>query len=246
PKSDAVAARRSEERSERGGEPVSRDEVDRQRAFTGLLAHPVLDRRRNPELFALVRNPRHRGVLTEWFATRLGYRLVVTDAAARLFRLPLGSDGGDEVVAPRRVAPASRRVLVLAILAAAGAEDAEDVTTTQDLSDRVRALTQHEDVGLALYDPDHFPERKQFVHAVELLVTTGALRPITRDAEEQREGWAHRRDTVGGAYEVERELLLRMVDPASLRAALRQGGEPGDAGAVTESATRFGVMRRLI
>jgi uncharacterized protein (TIGR02678 family) len=231
---------------------VSRDGVERQRAFTGLLAHPVLDRRRHPELFALVRNPRHRGMLTDWFATRLGYRLVVTDAAARLVRLPLGTG----VVAPQRFAPAPRRALVLAILAAAGAEDAEDVTTTQDLSDRVRALTRHEDIDLAPYDPDRFAERHLFVRAVELLVTAGALRPITRDAEEQREGWAHRRDTVGGAYEVERELLLRMVDPAALRAALQQAGEPGagragergepgGADPVAESP-RFGVMRRLL
>jgi uncharacterized protein (TIGR02678 family) len=222
---------------------VSRDAVERQRAFTGLLAQPVLDRKRHPELFALVRNPRHRPVLIEWFAARLGYRLVVTDSAARLFRLPLGN----VVVAPRRFAPASRRVLVLAILAAAGAEDAEDVTTTQDLSDRARALTRHEDVGLAPYDPDRFVERQLFVKAIALLVDAGALRPIMpRDAEEQREGWAHRRDAVGGAYEVERELLLRMVDPAALAAALDERGDGVDAGAPHESAARFGLMRRLI
>jgi Protein of unknown function (DUF2398) len=61
---------------------VSRDTVER--AFTGLLARPVLDRWRQPELFALIRNPRHRPVLTDWFASRLGYRLVVTESAARL------------------------------------------------------------------------------------------------------------------------------------------------------------------
>jgi uncharacterized protein (TIGR02678 family) len=222
---------------------VSRDAVERQRAFTGLLARPVVDRKRRPELFALVRNPRHRSVLIEWFAARLGYRLVVTDSAARLFRLPLGN----EVLAPRRFAPAPRRVLVLAILAAAGAEDAEDVTTTQDLSDRARALTLHEDVDLAPYDPDRFVERQLFVKAIALLVDAGALRPITPwDAEEQREGWAHRRDAVGGAYEVERELLLRMVDPGALAAALNERGNGMDVGEPRESVARFGLMRRLI
>ena len=220
---------------------MSRDTVERQRAFTGLLAHPVLDRWRHPELFGLVRKPRHRSVLTEWFATRLGYRLVVTDSAARLFRLPLG----DAVVTPPRFMAPSRRVLVLAILAAASAEDAEDVTTTQDLSDRVRALTRHGDVDLALYDPDRFAERQLFVAAVDLLVGAGVLRPIARDADEQREGWAHRRDAVGGAYEVERELLLRMVDPAALAAALDERGRR-DGGAAPESAARFGLMRRLL
>lgn len=220
----------------------SRDTVERQRAFTGLLAHPVLDRRRHPELFALVRNPRHRPVLTEWFASRLGYRLVVTDSAARLFRLPLGN----AVVAPRRFAAPPRRVLVLAILAAAAAEDTEDVTTTQDLSDRVRALASHDDVGVALYDPDRFAERQLFVKAVTLLVDAGALRPLAQGVEEQREGWAHRRDAVGGAYEVERELLLRMVDPAALAAALNERGERGDPATAPDPAARFSLMRRLL
>ena len=178
-------------------------------------------------------------MLTEWFATRLGYRLVVTDSAARLFRLPLR----DRMLIPRRLETPPRRVLVLALLAAATAEDTEDVTTTQDLSDRVRALTRHDDVELAPYEPDRFAERQLFVKAVGLLVDAGALRPVDRGAEEQREGWAHRRDSVGGAYEVHRELLLRMVDPASLRAAL---GEPGDSELAPESIVRFGVMRRLI
>lgn len=224
---------------------MSRDTVERQRAFTGLLAHPVLDRWRHPELFALVRKPRHRPVLTEWFAARLGYRLVVTDSAARLFRLPLGN----AVLAPSRFLAPSRRVLVLAILAAASAEDTEDVTTTQDLSDRVRALTRHEDVDLAPYDPDRFAERQLFVSAVGLLADAGVLRPIARGADEQREGWAHRRDAVGGAYEVERELLLRMVDPAALAAALDERGDRGERGdrrAAPESAARFGLMRRLL
>jgi uncharacterized protein (TIGR02678 family) len=213
-----------------------RDSEERRRAFTGLLAHPVLDRARHPELFALVRHPRHRPVLIDWFAARLGYRLVVTDTAARLFRLPVS----DTVIAPRRLAPPPRRALVLAVLAAAAAEDAEEVTTTQDLSDRVRALTRHEAVELAPYDPDRFSERQLFGRAVQLLVEAGPLRPADRAAEDRREGWAHRRDAVGGAYQVDRELLLRMVEPAALAAALGQHrDEP-------EQAARFGLMRRLL
>jgi len=218
---------------------TSRDARERQRAFTGLLANPVIDRYSHPELWSLVRHSRHRPVLVDWFASRLGYRLVVTDSAARLFRLPLGS----VVVAPRRFAQPARRVLVLALLAAVAAEDAEDVTTTQDLSDRVRVLSQHEDVELAAYDPDRFAERLVFVKAVDVLVGVGALRPLARESEEQREGWAHRRDSVGGAYDVQRELLLRMVDPTALRAAL-DGGAGEDS--IPEAAARFGLMRRLL
>ncbi|MBF6170690.1 DUF2398 family protein [Nocardia blacklockiae] len=221
---------------------MSRDLAERQRAFTGLLAHPVLDRRRHPELFALVRARHHRGVLIEWFASRLGYRLVVTESAARLFRLPLG----DVVVAPPGYDRPHRRVLVLAILAAAAAEDADDITTIQDLSDRARALAAHPDAGLAPYEPDQFGDRRLFAQAVELLVAAGALRPIDRDAGDLRDGWAHRRNAVGGAYAVDRELLLRMVDPAALTAALSERHIGADVSSTAESAARFGVMRRLV
>jgi uncharacterized protein (TIGR02678 family) len=218
---------------------MSRELLERQRAFTGLLAQPVLDRHRDPELWSVISLYRHRPVLTEWFATRLGYRLVVTDSAARLFRTPLNG----RVLAPARLDAPPRRALVLALLAAAAAEDAEDITTTQDLSDRVRALTGHEGVELAVYEPDRFVERLLFVKAVGLLVQAGALRPVDRTADERREGWAHRRDAIGGVYTVERELLVRMVDPGSLRAAL---GDPGHDEPPSESAARFGVMRRLL
>ncbi len=217
---------------------MSRELADRQRAFTGLLARPVLHRERDPELFALVRDPRHRTVLIDWFASRLGYRLVVTDTAARLFRLPVAG----HVVAPRRTAPPSRRVLVLAFLAAAAAEDAEELTTTQELSDRVRVLSRHEGVDVAPYDPDRFAERNLFVAAVRLLVDGGPLLPTSRDTEDRREGWAHRRDQIGGAYRVDRELLLRLVDPAALAAAL---GATRDA-PVPDDAVRWSVMRRLV
>lgn len=214
---------------------MNRDGTARQTAFTSLLRSPVLDRHSHPEIWPLVRA--NRSTLIEWFAHRLGYRLVVTDSAARLFRLPL--DG--VVLAPDRFRPPPRRVLVLAILAAAAAEDAEDITTTQDLSDRVRALSAHEDVALAPYDPDRFAERMLFIKAMQVLVLAGALLPANRDDDEQREGWAHHKNQVGGAYEVRRELLLRMVDPESLRAALgEQIGPPN------ESAARFGLLRRLI
>lgn len=211
---------------------MSREAQERQRAFTGLLTHPVIDRYRHPDLWPLVR--RHRVILTEWFSSRLGYRLVVTEAGARLFRLP----SGGRVLAPRPVDPPPRRALVLAILAAAAAEDAEDVTTTQDLSDRVRALSRHDEVPLAGYDPDRFAERQQFVRAVGILIMVGALRPVGRGADDQREGWAHHRHSIGGAYRIERELLLRMVDPTCLESAL--GAE------APQPEVRFAVMRRLL
>lgn len=211
---------------------------DLQRAFTGLLLCPVVDSRAQPDLWALLRHPRRRTVLTEWFANRLGYRLVVTESAARLVRTPISG----QVLAPPAFEPPARRVLVLALLAAVAAEDADDITSTQDLSDRVRVLSRHEDVRVSEYDPDRFAERLLFVKAVGVLTSCGALRPSARASSDQLESWAHHRDAIGGAYHVQRELLLRMVDPAALRAAL-------ESNRVTEpdaSAARHIVMRRLL
>lgn len=214
---------------------MSRDATERQAAFTGLLGAPVIARATHPELWPVVR--RHRPVLTEWFADRLGYRLIVADDTARLYRLPMAG----QPIAPARPAAPSRRILTLALLAAAAAEDADDLTTVQELSDRVRALAARDDVAVSAYDPDRFAERRLFIKAVELLAELGALRATGRAGDDQLTGWAHRTDAIGGAYQVERELLLRLIDPGSLAAAV--GGHEPDPG---EHARRHVIMRRLV
>lgn len=212
-------------------------QTERQRAFVGLLRTPVVDRQRHTELWSMIR--RHRSLLADWFASRLGYRLLVTDTAARVFRLPLD----DTVIAPTPLRPPSRRVIVLALLAAAAAEDAEDVTTTQDLSQRVQALTNHVDVDLEPYESTRFAHRLHFVKAIRLLRDTGALRPASLRGHDNGEGWAHGKDAIGDAYEVQREMLLRLADPRSVEAAVAP--RPGE-GDLPDSAPRFGLLRRLL
>lgn len=209
---------------------------ERRRAFTGLLGTQVVTRAAHPELWPLVR--RHQPVLRDWYADRLGYRLVVGDDNARLYRPPL--DGA--VVAPTRVRPDSRRTLVLALLAAACAEDADDLTTVQDLSDRVRTLAARDDAPVSGYDPDRFNERRLFAKAVELLAGLGVLHPTGHAGEEMLAGWAHRKDAIGGAYRVQREPLLRLADPESLAAAV---GLPSAAPEAADGR-RFSIMRRLL
>lgn len=147
------------------------------------------------------------------------------------------------MLAPRPFEPPPRRVLVLALLAAVAAEDADDVTTTQDLSDRVRMLSRHDEVEVASYDPDRYAERLLFVKAVGILMSVGALRPTSKGSTDQLDGWANHRDAVGGAYRVQRELLLRMVEPTALQATLdRDRAVDADPGV----SVRHSVMRRLI
>ena len=234
---------------------MNRDLLETQQAFTGLLAQPVLTRQGAPEAFARVR--RHGRTLTEWFDTRLGYRLVLTPTSARLLRLALAENPAT-VHAPRPFEAPPRRALVLAVLAAAAAEDADDVTSTQDLSDRVAALSARDEVPVAPYDADRFTERQLFVRGVGLLVAAGALTPTERRSEDAREGWAHRRDSVGGAFDVQRDLLVRLVHPGNLRAALGAGpglaprtvggaaSAPEPAGSDAVAHARFGVMRRIL
>ncbi len=128
-----------------------------------------------PDRVAMQRRMGHRSVFVDWYASRLGYRLVVTESAARLFRLPAQPARGGAVgwVRPGPVCGAA-----------------------------------------SLYQSGRCPGRSRGVG------------PLGRGVEEQREGWAHRCDAIGGAYEVRRELLLRMVDPVSLRVAVDSGPGP--------------------
>jgi uncharacterized protein (TIGR02678 family) len=213
------------------------DIQERQSVFASLLTSPSVSRDASPRLWQLVR--KHRPVLTEWFWERLGYQLVVTESAVRVYRLPVGG----EVIAPRRVRPPSRRVLVLALLAAACAEDTEELTTVQELSDRVRTLSNRDQVQVAPYDSDRFTERQLFVRSVTVLVDLGALRPTKRTGEEMLTGWTRRQDTIGGAYRVDRETLLRLIDSRALAAAV---GRRAYQDYQETHHRRFTVMRRLI
>ncbi|WP_219825977.1 TIGR02678 family protein [Nonomuraea typhae] len=214
---------------------IDRDE--RQSAFASLLAAPSVSRDGDPRLWQQVR--KHRLILTEWFWERLGYQLVVTESAVRVYRLPVNG----EVVAPRRVRPPSRRVLVLALLAAACAEDTEELTTVQELSDRVRTLSSQDQVRVAPYDSDRFTERQLFIRSVLILAELGALRPTKRTGEEMLTGWTRRQDAIGGAYRVDRETLLRLVDARALAAAV---GRRAYHDHQQIHHRRFTVMRRLI
>ncbi|GAA3093394.1 hypothetical protein GCM10010530_18320 [Kribbella aluminosa] len=207
---------------------------DLQQAFVGLLQCSVVTRDACPQLWPLVFA--HRSTLADWFVNRLGYRLLLTESAARLYRLPTDA----KVHAPRPTDMPGRRALILAVLTAAAAEDAEDVTSTQELSDRVRVLTDREQTGVTPYDPDRYTERVLFVRGLQVLVDLGGLRPLGVATTDQNDDWARQRNKVGDAFDVRRELLLRMIDPVSLNAAL------DSAGGQEAESPRFGVLRRLL
>lgn len=107
------------------------DLVERQSAFNGLLAHPLVTPWTHSNLYRLIH--RHEHTLGLWCA-RLGYRLVRIDQGFRLRRVPISGS----VAAPRGL-PGPRRPLVLALLVAAVLEDyRQDSITLQEISDALR------------------------------------------------------------------------------------------------------------
>ena len=141
------------------------DLAERQAAFTGLLAHPLLAPWTDPVLCRLVL--RHEHTLEVWCA-RLGYRLVRIDQCFRLRRSPL-----DGLAASPRVTPPPRRPLVLALLVAALLEDhSQDSITLQEISDTLRHFAAAN--RFVPYDPDHRSHRVALVAAVHLLVAAKA------------------------------------------------------------------------
>ncbi len=142
------------------------DLTERQAAFTGLLAHPLVTPWVRPELYALVH--RHERTIDLWCA-RLGYRLVRIDQCFRLRRSPIAG----RTALPRGVPPA-RRPLVLALLVAAILEDhRQDSITLQEISDDVRQFAAAN--RFATYDPEHRSHRVALLAAVRLLVVHGVL-----------------------------------------------------------------------
>jgi len=193
------------------------DLVERQAAFTGLLAHPLVSPVNHPTLYALVH--RHEHTIDLWSA-RLGYRLVRIDQSYRLRRLPI--DG--RVAVPRGTPPA-RRPLVLSLLIAAILEDhRQDSITLQEISDDVRqfAAANH----FVAYDPEHRSHRVALLAGVRLLVTHGVLDQRTSRGE-LLDDWERTGGGIGAGYLIQRTSLVLLVDARDVQLAL----DPPDDGA---------------
>lgn len=210
------------------------DLVQRQVAFTGLLAHPQVAPWLDPALYALV--TRYEKDLETWCA-RLGYRLVRIDSAIRLRRVPLA----DGVALPAGRAPARRR-LVLALLAAAVLEDVRaDSVTLQEISDSVRRFASVN--GLATYDPEARHHRVDLVEGVRLLVAHGVLEQRTH-REELLGDWQRSGQGIGAGYLIHRDALVLLVNTqdAELALAPPSGGDDHDV----TGARRARLLRQLV
>lgn len=208
-----------------------------QRAFTGLLAQPLVTLHSNPTLYRAVQR-RHKHINES--ARRLGYRVQHIGRATRLLRLPVLG----EVVAPSPPLDApSRRVRALTCLLAAACEEIEGGVTLQKLSDLVADITSTTNKQIAPYDPDQMAHRRQLVRATAVLQQWGVLR--RRNVTDRLEEWAESRHGIGAGFDVDRDALLLFVSPEVMNQALLTTPGAGDVDARNASrSTR--ILRSLV
>ncbi|NLT31116.1 MAG: DUF2398 family protein [Propionibacterium sp.] len=186
------------------------DLSDRQAAFTGLLAAPVVAPWLDADHYGLV--TRHERDLEKW-ARRLGYRLQRIDRCVRLRRVPIG--GAPAV--PRGLPP-KRRPLVLALVVAAALEDQrEDSITLQEVSDAVRHGTAAYE--LAPYDPTQRAHRSDLVTAVRILAAHGVLEQRTQRSD-LLHSWEREGAGIGAGYAIHRDALVLLIDTRDAELAL--------------------------
>ncbi|NLE97763.1 MAG: DUF2398 family protein [Propionibacterium sp.] len=193
------------------------DDADKQRAFLGLLATPVVTPWTDDALYVLVH--RHAHTLTTW-CKRLGYRLAHLDQCYRLRRVPV-----DGAVALPVGARLDRPQLLLSLYAAASLEDhREDSITLQEISDVVRLSAAGR--GGWPYDPDQRRHRSLFVTALDWLVSQGVLELRTDDA--LRQGWEVSGEGIGAGYIIHRDALMLLIDTGDVDLALARRVMEGD------------------
>lgn len=197
---------------------IRADLVERQAAFTGLLAHPLVTPWTQSDLYRLIH--RHEHTLELWCG-RLGYRLVRIDQGFRLRRVPISG----KVATPRGL-PQPRRPMVLALLAAAILEDhRQDSITLQEISDALRHFAAAN--RFTPYDPEHRSQRVSLVEAVRLLCVHGVLEQRTLHGD-LLQTWERTGSGIGAGYVIHRDALVLLVDTRDVHLVLEPADQADD------------------
>jgi uncharacterized protein (TIGR02678 family) len=144
---------------------------DGQRAFTGLLARPLVTAASDPALYRAV--TRHAAAVSQ-AARTLGYRLAATGQAFRLVRVPVA---GTVTAPPPPPDRPGRRVLALACVLAAACDQLTGPVTLAGLARAVQELTSGPAATVAPFDPGLLAHERQLAEAAGLLAHWGVLRP---------------------------------------------------------------------
>ena len=142
-----------------------------QRAFTGLLARPLVTAASDPALYRAL--TRHAAAVGQ-AAHQLGYRLAATGQAFRLVRVPVA---GTVTAPPPPVDRPVRRVLALACVLAAACDQLTSPVTLPQLTGAVQELTSGPTATVAPFDPALLAHDQQLAAAASWLEHWGVLRP---------------------------------------------------------------------
>ena len=152
---------------------------ERQRAVRALLSQPLLfPDGPTSDAFTLVQ--KHREWLRPWFAHHADWQLLLDSEAARLIKRPAKlNDATRPCREPNSGTSLSRRAYVILCLALASLVRADRQTTLVRLRDSIlgllRAEPRFEAAGVRV-ELEHQDSRRDFVHAIRLLLAWGALR----------------------------------------------------------------------
>jgi uncharacterized protein (TIGR02678 family) len=161
-------------------------EEERRTVLRTLLQHPLL----TPDgegsgAFALVR--RHRDYAADWFAHHAGWSLAATAEAVRLRKHPAnGDDATRGAVEPHSGEPFTRARYALLCLTLAALERGDRQVTLGRLAEAVASGLASDmafaEAGLA-WSLEAAADRRDFVHALRLLLALGVLRRVQGDEE---------------------------------------------------------------
>ena len=200
--------RRRRDRLAALGATITAQEIDeRQRAVRALLGQPLLSPEgATREAFALVQ--KHRDWLRPWFAHHAGWQLMLDSEAARLVKRPARLDDARRPCRePNSGSPLSRRAYVILCLALASLVRADRQTTLVRLRDSIVGLLRAEprfESAAVVVELDHQESRRDFVHALRLLLAWGVLKRV--QGEEER--FIKDADAL---YNVSRPVLARLL-----------------------------------
>jgi uncharacterized protein (TIGR02678 family) len=208
---------------------------DGQRAFTGLLARPLVTAASDPALYRAV--TRHAAAVSQ-SAHRLGYRLAAAGQAVRLVRVPVA---GTVTAPPPPVHRPGRRVLALACVLAAACDQLTSPVTVAGLAAAVQELTSGPAATVAPFDPALLAHERQLAEAAKWLEYWGVLRP-RRPA-----GPAAGDQAAAAGYDIDQAALDLLTSPDVLSAALAPAAGPDPSADGAAGASRpVRALRALV
>ena len=215
-------------------------ESERRRALRALLRSPLLSSGgETAEEYGLVR--RHSDWLKDWLMRFPSWGLQIDQHVARLRKAPPDLlDDTRSAVDRASGTPFTRRRYALLCLALAASEQSDAQITLSQLAQRVVQLIAADPelraAGLLL-DMDNHDERRDFVHAVRLLMDAGILRRL--DGDERQ--FLDRSGVSDALYEIHRPTLGAMLNVFRSPSAVESAAD-----LIEETEARVRLTRALL